>query len=237
LRGDNFRLGPDGGHADDGRPALSGELPASFKWVWALVILVIAGLIGAAVWKKAAPRGQPPVLQPVKKELPILHTIGDFSLSDQTGRAVGMADFRGKVWIANFIFTRCAGICVYTTQSMSGLDKALVDRPELKLVSFSVDPRHDLPPVLLEHARERGITSPRWFFLTGELAEVHRLVKDSFHLPAKATPDKEDLITHSDLLALVDAKGRIRGYYSGVTPDKVDELARDARRLLDQGGE
>jgi cytochrome oxidase Cu insertion factor (SCO1/SenC/PrrC family) len=226
----------------------SDDLPPVFRLVWALVIVAILGLIGAAVWKKSQGKGaaapQPqmppePEAGPVaaSKDLPVLFVLSDFSLKDHTGRAVSLADFRGKVWIANFIFTRCSGMCLVTNESMSILDKELKDRPEIQLVSFSMDPDFDKPEVLAEFAKTRGNRSPRWFFLTGTKDDIHTLTRENFHLTVKDSLNPDEPIIHSDLFALVDAKGQIRGYYSGVTPDKVEALGRDARRLADRGGE
>jgi cytochrome oxidase Cu insertion factor (SCO1/SenC/PrrC family) len=228
---------------------MSSDLPPAFKIVWALVIVVILGLIGVAVWRKVAVKDSASSLNapggaeeesgptPNKKELPVLFQLSDFSLKDHTGRAVSLADFRGKVWIANFIFTRCSGVCLVTNESMTVLDKELKDRQEIQLVSFTMDPEYDNPEVLAEFAKARSTRSPRWFFLTGPKEEIHRLTRENFHLTVKDSPNPQEPIIHSDLFALIDAKGQIRGYYSGVTPDKVEALSRDARKLLDRGGE
>lgn len=171
--------------------------------------------------------------------------IPDFTLIDRSGRTVTRDDLTGRFWVADFIFTRCTGVCPILTARMAALGKALALTPggqEVRLVSFSVDPSWDTPAVLQRHAKETAGNIPpeRWLFLTGAPEEVHRLVRDGFHLSvAERAPEtgvalngSTELITHSDRFVLVDPAGKIRGYYHGTEEESIAKLTEDLKRMI-----
>jgi protein SCO1/2 len=98
---------------------------------------------------------------------------------------------------------------------------------DVKLISFTVDPKRDTPPVLAEYAKKFGVDSNRWWFLTGTVSTLNMLDQDAFKL---GTID-EDNIEHSERFALVDKKGHIRGYYQLTDGNPEDKIASDAVRL------
>jgi cytochrome oxidase Cu insertion factor (SCO1/SenC/PrrC family) len=158
----------------------------------------------------------------------------DFSLTAVTVDGTSPFDLRtmkGRVWIADFIFTRCAGPCPMLTANMAGLQKKLPK--SIGFLSFTVDPDHDAPEVLTLYARKFGADPQRWFFLTGEKAELVRLIRDGFLLPvvenAAAAPGER--VTHSTKMVLVDAQGRLLGWYDGDDQASLEKLAADARKL------
>lgn len=180
-----------------------------------------------------------------------------FRFVDQNGASFGSEQMfvptapTAKVWVADFIFTNCAGPCPIMTLGMAALQKQLRDTPDVGFVSFTVDPERDAPDVLARYAREYG-AGPGWHFLTGPRDEIQRLCTDGFALalarerfeagtdPATATPESRPFspapevqqdILHSTLFVLLDAQGRIRGYFDGERPDSHDRLARAARAL------
>lgn len=171
-------------------------------------------------------------------------TLPDFSLTERSGRTVRKADLAGRYWIADFIFTRCTGVCPLLTARMSSLAAAVSRVPggdQVRLISITVDPAWDTPEVLSRYAAgpAAGVRGDRWLFLTGAPEEIYRLVKDGFRLSVAERPpgpgDAGDLITHSDRLVLVDPAGRITGYYHGTDDAAVDKLVMDLTRLLSQG--
>lgn len=158
----------------------------------------------------------------------------DFSLTAVTVDGTSPFDLRtmrGRVWIADFIFTRCAGPCPMLTANMAGLQKKLPK--EIGLLSFTVDPDHDAPEVLTLYARKFGADPQRWFFLTGEKAELVRLIRDGFLLPvvenAAAAPGER--VTHSTKMVLIDAQGRLLGWYDGDDVEALAKLEADAKAL------
>ncbi len=167
------------------------------------------------------------------------HALPDFALTAVTIDGTSPFDLRtlrGRAWVADFVYTRCAGPCPMLTANMAGLQKRLPK--EIGLLSFTVDPDHDSPEVLTLYARKFNADPQRWFFLTGEKAELIRLVRDGFLLPvvdsvdgpnAAALPGER--FAHSMKFVLIDADARVRGWYDGDDAAALDKLAADAKRL------
>ena len=163
--------------------------------------------------------------------LPVLGAVPPFTLVERSGRGVSAADLAGHVWVADFVFTRCPTFCPLLTERMAGLQKALVPAADpVRLVSFSVDPVHDTPEVLLDYARRAG-AGDGWLFVTGPREALAGLLRDGFKVAWADDGPPASPITHSDRFVLVDRALRIRGYYHGTEPDDVARLARDALAL------
>src|SRR5437867_2707513 len=164
-------------------------------------------------------------------ELTKYFSLPDFSLIDQTDQTVRLQELKGQVWVADFIFTNCAGTCPMMTDKMRKLQDGL--SPNIRMVSITVDPARDTAKALAAYAAERGATRDRWLFLTGEKQALHDLCMKGFQLPLDdtgGTPDEP--IAHSTRFVLVDKAGEIRGYYDGTEDDELKRLAADAKTLL-----
>jgi cytochrome oxidase Cu insertion factor (SCO1/SenC/PrrC family) len=178
-----------------------------------------AGLLLAALGCSPSPQTDAP--------LDDLGPVGDFRLTERSGRTVTPADLSGKVWIASFVFTRCTGPCPQITGTVARLQDMLASEPDVCLVTFTVDPERDDPDELKKYADHFGADRERWLFLTGPEEQLHGLIKTGFHLGverntgAAVTPGTE--VTHSTRLALVDRHGHVRGYFDG---RQVDEEGR-----------
>jgi protein SCO1/2 len=160
------------------------------------------------------------------KPLPVLSSVAEFTLTNQLGRVVTLADLRGHVWVADFIFTRCPGPCLKMTRQMKELEQALPARSRAKLVTLTTDPEFDTPPVLKTYAERFGADPNRWLFLTGAKGEIARLGTDSLKLAATEKKPEErespnDLFIHATLFVVVDKQGRMRGVYE-TTGEQVD---------------
>jgi protein SCO1 len=153
-------------------------------------------------------------------------------LTERSGRVVSRESLEGKVWIANFIFTRCGGPCPLLSERMAGLQKRMKSAG-LRFVSFTVDPAYDTPDVLAAYAERYGADPERWLFLTGETESVYSIIREGFRLAASPNPQGKDgeQVVHNLNFVLVDEKGRIRGYYGGTDESELEKLRRDARRL------
>jgi protein SCO1/2 len=163
--------------------------------------------------------------------LPVLGTLPPFSLTERSGRAVTADDLRGQVWVAAFVFTRCPDVCPALTARMAGLRAPLATVPgNVRLVSLSVDPLHDTPPVLRDYADRHG-AGPDWWFLTGPRDAVVALLRDGFRVAFADDGPPSAPITHSDRFVLVDRRLQVRGYYHGNDSTELDRLVADARRL------
>jgi protein SCO1/2 len=160
-----------------------------------------------------------------------LYPVPDFSLTDQADKTVTLQDLRGKVWVADFIFTNCGGTCPVMTDKMHKLTEALP--AAIRMVSFTVDPARDTPKALAAYAAEHGANRARWLFLTGDKQAMFDICVKGFKLPLDeegGTPAEP--IAHSTRFVLVDQQGEIRGYYSGTEDDELKRLATDAKKLL-----
>ncbi len=172
-----------------------------------------------------------------------LGAVADFRLTDQEGRPVTRSQLLGKVWVASFIFTRCATLCPQVCATLAQLQEQTKGDPDVRLVSFTVDPDEDTPEVLRKYAARFGADPERWIFLTGKREKVYELVSKSFFLGvqqnegAARTPGNE--VTHSSKLVVVDRKGRLHAndYFDGRRVDDegkpVDDLSRLRRRLAE----
>jgi cytochrome oxidase Cu insertion factor (SCO1/SenC/PrrC family) len=171
--------------------------------------------------------------------LPVLGTIPAFSLTERHGTTVSADDLAGRVWVADFVFTRCPDICPVLSSRMAGLQEKLTEKSTekqaggdapVRLVSISVDPVHDTPKALSAYA-EHYRAGPDWLFLTGSRDAVAALLRDGFRVAFSDEGPATSPITHSDRFVLVDRQLRIRGYYHGNDPADLSRLVADAGRL------
>jgi len=158
---------------------------------------------------------------------PALYAVPDFELTNQRGEPFGLRDLKGKVWIADFIFTRCKGPCPAMSYRMKQLQEDLP--PMIGLVSFSVDPTFDTPERLREYGTRYEAADGRWWFLTGDKKRIYDLSLDGFKLAAGEEWEREEwVIIHDERFVLVDAEGQIRGYYLGTDKEALARLRADA---------
>jgi protein SCO1/2/putative membrane protein len=187
---------------------------------------ILAFLLAGVVFASAACAQQ-------EESLPVLYAAPNFHLTDQNGQAVSLSDLRGKAWVVDFIFTQCAGPCPVMTSKMVGLTHS-IHSPNVRFVSFSVDPANDTPAVLRQYAKDRGATDPRIHFLTGDPKNIYDLVQSGFKLTAQPA-SKETPILHDEHFLLVDGDGNVRGAYMSNDDEAMARLVSDANTLAAQG--
>src|SRR5438552_4595463 len=158
-------------------------------------------------------------------------TVPEFVLVNQYGQNFGSARLRGKIWIADFIYTTCPGPCPMISNRMSELQEPLKNT-DVHLVSFTVDPTKDTPPVLRSYAEKLGAEPGRWDFLTGPQSTIYKLSRNGFKLAVSDGSEEKGLPVHSTRMILVDRHGAIRGYYDAAEADAVTKLVADASHLL-----
>ena len=176
--------------------------------------------------------------RPAASSLPVLGPAPEFSLVDQLGRPASSADLAGKVVVANFVFTSCTDICPALSATMGrardGLEEAHLLGGKALLLSFSVDPERDTPEALAAYAERFGADPATWRFLTGDRAQIDRLLLTGFKVgapqPIAATAGGRPEIVHTNRFVVIDPRGQIRWYPRG---DEVDvaQLVEEARRL------
>ncbi|MBK9167577.1 MAG: SCO family protein [Bryobacterales bacterium] len=164
-----------------------------------------------------------------REPLPVYGEISPFALTAHTGEAVTLDDLRGRVWVADFIFTNCAGPCPRMSALMRQVQELVQTVDGVSLISFTVDPDRDTPEVLTEYARRFQAREPLWRFLTGDRQTLHELKLESFKLG-----NVDGSLNHSTRFVLIDAQGRIRGYYGTETSSPVREVVAAIKQLLEE---
>ena len=199
-------------------------------------VLGLGIILGTFFWLKLAPR--PGLTGWDAKPLEGLQRYGSvpqFSLIERSGKTTTLADLRGTIWIADFIYTTCQDTCPMQTAEMAQLQEQWKDRAGLKLVSFSVDPEKDTTEVLSRYADRYKADSQRWLFLTGPKEEISRLVQEGFRLSDVALSSdgkKDSVIMHSPRFVLIDKQAEIRGYYDSRDQQALERLKKDVATLV-----
>ncbi len=150
--------------------------------------------------------------------LPVIGGVPSFALTNQLGQPVTLDTFKGRVWVADIIFTRCAGPCPVMTRQMRELQDALPASSRAQLVTLTTDADYDTPTVLNKYAEKFGAKPERWNFLTGEPKAIAGLAIEGLKLTAIAKKPEErtdpaDLFVHSTIFVIVDKQGRLRGTF------------------------
>lgn len=150
--------------------------------------------------------------------LPVFGQVADFTLTNQDNQATTLADLSNHVWVADIIFTRCAGPCPRMTGQMKSLQDALTPDKNARLVTLTTDPDHDTPGMMKHYGERFGADFTRWFFLTGSKAEIAGLGGDSLKLsamPVKPADRKSDsdLFIHSTIFVVVDKRAQLRAVF------------------------
>ena len=165
--------------------------------------------------------------EPGTATLPVLGEVSPFDLTDANGETFRASQMDGKIWVADFIFTSCPGICPVMTAAMSELQGIYAGNDLVQFVSISVDPDTDTPEVLSKYAQSYGADPERWHFLTGSAEDIHSVATEIFKVGSL-----DDPLIHSPHFILVDASGSIRGYYVGTESVEVAHLGVDIATLL-----
>lgn len=166
---------------------------------------------------------------------PELGALPAFSMTDQAGRGVSADSFRGKPWVAAFMFTRCPTVCPKITAQMKTLQAEAKRREiDVRFVSISVDPEHDTPEVLTKYAAQNGLDLSSWSLLTGDSESIKATAENGFKIGVEGRADaaaEHYGITHGSHLVLVDGDLKIRGYYRSSDDEQMKKLLDDAEAL------
>ncbi|MEY2869364.1 MAG: hypothetical protein RIR01_1855 [Bacteroidota bacterium] len=175
----------------------------------------------------------------------VLEKIGPapkFELTNQDGKKINNSSYKGKVYVLEFFFTTCPSICPKMNQSMLVLEKKFFGNPNFGIVSITIDPMHDTPAVLKDHAQLIGVKSSNWNFLTGDRQTIFDLANKGFNLYAGENAKVNGGFEHSGMFALIDKNGNIRCrkdefgnpilYYDGLEKSGVRDIQQDISILL-----
>jgi len=178
--------------------------------------------------------------------------VPDFEFVNQNNDTISNIDYKGKVYLVEFFFSRCTDICIPMSHNLQAIAKQFEGRDDFGIASFSIDPEHDTPEVLKEYKESYKVTNKNWHFMTGERSVIRELSNQGFYLATNEKGDEKDLY-HSGLFALIDKNGFIRSrrdpygnpkpYYRGFVPmdavvaeggetPEIDILIEDIKKLL-----
>jgi protein SCO1/2 len=202
-------------------------VPSRSAIVWKVTLILIPLItLGLLLWLR-----QLEVQALRQRTVSSYGSVPSFQLTNQDGQPFGSPQLAGKIWIADFIYTMCPGPCPMISTRMSDLQKPL-EKTDVRLVSFSVDPEKDTPKVLRSYAERLQAEPGRWDFLTGPKSAIYKLSHDGFKLAVSDGSDAQGIPVHSTRMVLVDRHGQIRGYYDATEPEAVTKLLADTNHLL-----
>jgi protein SCO1/2 len=163
------------------------------------------------------------------------HHVADFDLVTQEGTSITRADLLGRVHVASFIYTHCAGVCPSMVTQLKKVQAAIDGRSGAVLISYSVAPKQDTPTTLTAFAESRGINAATWKLVTGDAEQIYSLARTSYFADDgrldSSAPAAEQFL-HTEKVLLVDRDGRLRGVYNATLPHEIDKLITDLQTLL-----
>ncbi len=169
-------------------------------------------------------------------KMPVLSYVQPFRFSDQYGKSFNQEKVQGKVYVAEYFFTTCPGICPKMNTNLKEVFLKYQDNPEFMIVSHSVDPEVDTVERMRVYADSLGVNNSNWYFLTGPKDSLYLAARVSYLLddPKNNNERIEDQFIHTQFFALVDRVGRVRRIYDGLKKEEVKELIRDIPVLLEE---
>lgn len=167
-------------------------------------------------------------------QLPVLNYVQTFAFSNQEGRQITQKDVSGKVYVAEYFFTTCKGICPKMNSNVKKLSLEFANEPDFRILSYTVDPETDSVGRMKRYADSLGADASKWWFLTGRKDSLYSLARGSYLLddPKNNDININEQFIHTQFLALVDKSGRVRKIYDSLKKEELDELEKDIRTLL-----
>ncbi len=205
-----------------------------------VLLLMILGACNQKPNKDAMPFINKPDFTPewIDKDNPSfdsIHHIPAFSFTDQDGNSVTEKTVWGKIYVANFIFTKCASICPKMTANMGILQEAFKNDNDILLLSHSVTPDMDSVPVLKKYAKAKGVISGKWYLLTGKQNDIYRLAKKEYFAgDVIGYYQTGNEFLHTENFILLDKHRRIRGVYNGTLQLEMERLIEDINMLKEE---
>ncbi len=167
----------------------------------------------------------------VKNNDTVYHVIKSFKLLNQFGETVTNQTVEGKIYVANFFFATCQSICPIMSTNLGTVQKVFEKDDSLLILSHSVNPLHDTVQVLRNYGMTYGAMKTKWHLLTGDKKQIYELAKASYLVNALEDDGTPEGFLHSELLLLIDSKGRMRGAYDGTDEAQVKKLIEDIKLL------
>lgn len=169
-----------------------------------------------------------------KVKLPILNTVQPFSFLRQDSVMVSQVDIKKRVYVAEYFFTTCKGICPKMNKNMKFIYEQFKSDSNFLIISHTVNPETDSLAVLKHYADSLSASPANWWFVTGRKSELYKTARESYLLddPKNNSKNIEEQFLHTQFFTLVDRQGRVRGVYDGIKKEEVDQLILDIKELI-----
>ena len=158
------------------------------------------------------------------------HKISDFKLTNQNGKEITQANYKDKIYVADFFFTTCQDICPVMTKNMYQLQEELKNDNEILLLSHTVIPEVDTVEQLKEYAIENNVDDSKWNLVTGDKKQIYELARKSYLAVEDSNFNEFDMI-HTENFMLIDKEKQIRGFYDGTNSEEINRLLKDIEIL------
>lgn len=171
--------------------------------------------------------------------LPVLSYVPSFAFDNQEGKVISNKDLVGKVYVAEYFFTTCKGICPKLNRNMKQVAEDYANEPDFRILSYTVDPETDSVARMKHYADSLGADPQRWWFLTGRKDSLYHLARSGYLLddPKNNALNINEQFLHTQFFALVDKSGRVRKIYDGLKKEELTELESDVSVLLKENPE
>ncbi len=169
-----------------------------------------------------------------KVKLPVLNTVQPFSFLKQDSSMVSQQETQGRVYVAEYFFTSCKGICPKMNKNMKAIYEKFKTDSNFLVISHTVNPEVDSLPVMRHYADSMGANSKNWWFVTGSKEALYKAARESYMLddPKNSSKNIDEQFLHTQFFTLVDRLGRVRGVYDGIKKDEVEQLTHDISELI-----
>jgi len=200
-------------------------------------VIIVAFINGGLLLKKELPVYNPSDLNPELVDSSLRnvgqdHTVADFTLINQDGDTITQADYKGKIYVADFFFTRCPSICPVMTNNMGKLQQLFIDDEKVRFLSLSVTPVFDSVAVLHRYALKNNAIYPKWNITTGNKKHIYELARKSYFAVTDIGDGGLQDFIHTPNFILIDTKKRIRGIYDGTKDIEIARITEDISVLL-----
>src|SRR5450432_4025726 len=205
----------------------------SAKSTWLFIILVFALPVLAYAlisWYQNKYEKLPVYNSPGKNEN-LLTQLSSFNFLNQDGRKLNKNDWDNKILVVDFFFTHCPSVCPKMTASLKQVNNYFTEEKFLQIASFTVDPERDSSTQLKKYAALFDLKTNHWNLITGSKKDIYKLARNGFKIVATDGDGGPDDFIHSDKIILIDTKKNIRGYYEGTSPDEIEKLITDIKKL------
>ena len=210
-------------------------------WLFATSMIIISLITVISFYIVLTPEKKLPIYQPSMVKFQLVdstiqhvkrfHKIDDFSLVNQNNEIITNETYDGKIYIADFFFTTCPGICPIMKENMIVLQDEFINDDHVLLLSHTVTPEIDSVQVLKKYSQDKGVIDSKWNMVTGDKKQIYNLARKSYLVAEDIEGPRQYDMIHTENFVLIDSKRRIRGFYDGTDIDVMDNLISDIKIL------